>query len=61
MPDMKWQDLVFYLLGIILALVQYFLATLPFPPLGMGMFILCHKVLEACSFLFYKNSNSSLS
>lgn len=61
MPDTKWQYLMFYLLGISLALVQYFLVMLPFPPLGMGMFILCYNVLEACSFLFYKNSNSSLS
>lgn len=49
---MKWQDLVFHLLGISLMLVQYFLAVPPFLPLGMGMFILYHNILEVHSFYF---------
>lgn len=40
------------LLGFCPALVQTVLAILSFPALEMGVFILCHPILEVCNLLF---------
>lgn len=52
---MEPQDLLFTLLGFILALIQYFLTMPQFLPFGMVMYVLCHCILEICNiFRFYR-------
>jgi hypothetical protein len=52
MLDMNLQDLVFALWISGLVFVCSFLAIFLFLPFGMGMFALCHCILEVYSFFF---------
>lgn len=36
-----------------LALVQYFITMISFPPFGMVMHVMCHRILEVCDLAFY--------
>lgn len=44
--------LVFALVDFGLALVQHFHTAVPFFPLGMGMCVLCHSILEMYILIF---------
>lgn len=52
MLDMELQVLVFYLGCLCLSWIQTFLGMSPFLPLGTGMFVLYHCLLEACKLMF---------
>lgn len=51
-PDTERQDLMFVLLGFALPVVPSILSMSPFPPFGIGMFVLCHFMLELCTCFF---------
>jgi hypothetical protein len=51
--DMEMQSLEFAQMIVGLALVQYFLAFLPFLIFEMAMNILFHFMLEVCNLLFH--------
>lgn len=46
-------EFVFFHVGFLLALIQWFLTVVSFFPLRIVIYILCHCVLEVCHFLFY--------
>lgn len=50
--NVELQDLVFALLGFVLALVQYFSTLPPFFPFGMVLTTLFYYVLEVSNLLF---------
>lgn len=50
--DMELWDLEFALLGLGLALFQYFVTMLPFPFFGIILHFLCHRMVEVCNLSF---------